>query len=268
VSINSDWSASLAVSGATTDTKTTGAVPRIKGSSTSAAVTLMASRSFEHSELTFALGAAQSQLEAKQTANKHILRTEPEVQSGSAAVLWQGGYSVAGLHVEPYAMLSAHTAKLKKGEISDNRVDTGVSGTGFVNTAAKRVWGEAEAGAGVSAQFSLMGVDIIPRALLGVRGAAGDRAWKIRGCLQSGSACDSASFTSVSAFSARGALGLRLGKRDRVPVMTGGFLGFGAKPDGDKTEPRAWTLDLELTYERGSEKETAKGMSVVYRQTF
>ena len=268
VSINSDWSASLAVSGATTDTKTTGAVPRIKGSSTSAAVTLMASRSFEHSELTFALGAAQSQLEAKQTANKHILRTEPEVQSGSAAVLWQGGYSVAGLHVEPYAMLSAHTAKLKKGEISDNRVDTGVSGTGFVNTAAKRVWGEAEAGAGVSAQFSLMGVDIIPRALLGVRGAAGDRAWKIRGCLQSGSACDSASFTSVSAFSARGALGLRLGKRDRVPVMTGGFLGFGAKPDGDKTEPRAWMLDLELTYERGSEKETATGMSIVYRQTF
>ncbi len=268
VSINSDWSASLAVSGATTDTKTTGAVPRIKGSSTSAAVTLMASRSFEHSELTFALGAAQSQLEAKQTANKHILRTEPEVQSGSAALLWQGGYDVAGFHIEPYAMLSAHTAKLKKGEISDNRVDTGVSGTGFVNTAAKRVWGEAEAGAGVSAQFSLMGVDIIPRALLGVRGAAGDRAWKIRGCLQSGSACDSASFTSVSAFSARGALGLRLGKRDRVPVMTGGFLGFGAKPDGDKTEPRAWTLDLELTYERGSEKETAKGMSVVYRQTF
>ena len=268
VSINSDWSASLAVSGATTDTRTTGAVPRIKGSSTSAAVTLMASRSFEHSELTFALGAAQSQLEAKQTANKHILRTEPEVQSGSAAVLWQGGYSVAGLHVEPYAMLSAHTAKLKKGEISDNRVDTGVSGTGFVNTAAKRVWGEAEAGAGVSAQFSLMGVDIIPRALLGVRGAAGDRAWKVRGCLQSGSACDSASFTSVSAFSARGALGLRLGKRDRVPVMTGGFLGFGAKPDGDKTEPREWMFDLELTYERGSEKETAKGMSVVYRQTF
>ena len=50
--------------------------------------------------------------------------------------------------------------------------------------------------------------------------------------------------------------------------MTGGFLGFGAKPDGDKTELRAWTLDLELTYERGSEKETAKGMSVVYRQTF
>ncbi len=268
VSLNADWTASLSVSGATSDTKSTGNVSRIRGEATSAAVTAMLTRRFADSELTFAVSAGQSQLEATQCVNKHILHTEPELRSGALSAIWQGGYGFGRFSVEPYVMAGVRSAKLKKGEVNDNRVETGVSGTGFINSAGRRLWAEAEAGAGLSATFTLFGANITPRSLLGVRAAAGDRSWKVRSCLQGASGCDEATFAGVSRVSARAALGVNIVRRDRVPVMTGGFLGFGAKPDGDKTEPREWMLDLAVNYERGSGREKSKGATLVYRQLF
>ena len=268
VSLNADWTASLSVSGTTSDTKSTGNVSRIRGEATSAAVTAMLTRRFADSELTFAVSAGQSQLEATQRVNKHILHTEPELRSGALSAIWQGGYGFGRFSVEPYVMAGVRSAKLKKGEVNDNRVETGVSGTGFINSAGRRLWAEAEAGAGLSATFTLFGANITPRSLLGVRAAAGDRSWKVRSCLQGASGCDEATFAGVSRVSARAALGVNIVRRDRVPVMTGGFLGFGAKPDGDKTEPREWMLDLAVNYERGSGREKSKGATLVYRQLF
>lgn len=268
MSLNADWTASLSVSGATSDTKSTGNVSRIRGEATSAAVTAMLTRRFADSELTFAVSAGQSQLEATQRVNKHILHTEPELRSGALSAIWQGGYGFGRFSVEPYVMAGVRSAKLKKGEVNDNRVETGVSGTGFINSAGRRLWAEAEAGTGLSATFTLFGANITPRSLLGVRAAAGDRSWKVRSCLQGASGCDEATFAGVSRVSARAALGVNIVRRDRVPVMTGGFLGFGAKPDGDKTEPREWMLDLAVNYERGSGREKSKGATLVYRQLF
>jgi hypothetical protein len=268
ISLNADWTASLAVSGATTDTKSTGNVSRIKGEATSAVVTAMVIRRFSSSELTLAASAGRSQLEATQRVNKHILHTEPEIESGALSAIWQGGCSLGRFSFDPYVMAGVRSAKLKKGEINDNRVETGVAGTGFVNSTGRRLWAEAEAGAGLSAEFSLFGADITPRALLGVRAAAGDREWKVKSCLNGAAACDEAVFASVPKVSGRAALGVNIARRDRVPVMTGGFLGFGARQDGDKTEPRAWMLDLAVSYERGSDSQKSKGVSLVFRQLF
>lgn len=262
------WIVSLVFSGASGDAKYRGDLTALKGESTTAAASLMVSRSVWGGEGRLALTYAQSDLEGSYTAVGHGLKSEPEMRLYALSGKWscekEGGES---WKYAPHAGFSVYHAKGRKAEITDYAHSTGQYGTGFVTRVQARTWGAVNAGVDLSGKFEVYGCEVEPYFGLNAKVRIGPRDWKIRTNLADTEISDRASYRGIPAVTGRMEVGLTIADSGYAPEKYNIWTLFG-ESGGDKAVPYAWRLGVSFAMERSSGHETGKTLSLFYRERF
>ena len=263
------WTASLAVSGESSDLDTSGHAKKATGSLTMAAASAAVTYFINDTHrLHLAATYSQTQAEAKRVTVGWREKTEPEIRMLSVDAGWSARLAVAeNVTVTPSLFVGVDEGRMKKGETTLSNQDSTTSGPGFVQSAKKRTVFHVKSGLAAGAKYDVLGYGVEPGMNAGLTLFAGNTDWKVTSRLAEGSAESSAAFYSTGSWAAEAGLSLRITSESRKPVMEGGIFGFGARDTG-KTRPDNWSFDVWGSVSAGAYGARSSSVGVRYKENF